>query len=113
MLKTKAVLLTLAVLFLGWIFLFQVIQPVSSSPLLGITLTPTLETPKATFTPIVPTKPPVPTLPPPPPGTTPEAPILIPVTGSDKSANLDGVINLGLIVAACGLIYVGLSKRKK
>lgn len=117
--KSKLVLLAAAILIVGWMLLFQGTQPASSSPLLGITLTPTRLVPQVTVTSTVapPTNTPVvhtpvvPTLPPP---THPQSTVvIIPVTGSIQSADMSGLANLGLVLLAFGLIVVGFSNRKK
>jgi hypothetical protein len=120
MFRVKFLLLSVVFLAFGWFVLFQGTQPVSSSPLLGITMTPTPETPKPTFTPVftktpdAPTRVPVVNTLPPPPHTitTPDSPLIIPVTGTDKSTNTNGLVNLGLVFLAFGLIAAGLSIRK-
>ena len=136
--KSKLVLLAATFMFLGWMLLFQGTQPASSSPLLGITLTPTRQVPQITITSTVvvptslptilaptaaaptaaaptvvtPTKTPVvATLPPP---SQPQStPVIIPITGSDHSVNMNGLVNLGLLFLALGLIMVGLISRKR
>jgi hypothetical protein len=121
MFRAKFLLLSVVLLAFGWFVLFQGTQPVSSSPLLGITMTPTQDQPKPTFTPVVPTRTPdaptkipvVNTLPPPPNTvTTPDSPLIIPVTGTDKSTNSNSLVNLGLVFLAFGLIAAGFSIRK-
>lgn len=109
MAKSKSVIFALVLFILGWFMLFQGTQPAGASPLLGITLTPTVITPtrqvpQVTLTPVVPT------LPPPQPQST---PVIIPVTGSDQSLDLNGLANLGLVFLALGLIVVGFSGRHK
>lgn len=103
--KSKFILFVAVFLILAWVILFQGTQSTSASPLLGITLTPTRVVPQITLTPVVPTLPP-----PPPPAST---PVIIPVTGSDQSLDLNGLANLGLVFLALGLIVVGFSGRHK
>jgi hypothetical protein len=40
-------------------------------------------------------------------------PFIIPVTGADRTVNVEGMINIGLVVVALGLIAVGLKSNKK
>jgi hypothetical protein len=112
MAKAKFVILSLVILAFGWMVLFQGIHPASSSPLLGFTVTPTPEQPKPTPTPKITTVPP--TLPPPlPPEVTPDSPLIIPVTGADKTASVDNVVNIGMVLLAFGLIAAGITIRKQ
>jgi hypothetical protein len=108
--KAKFYLLITVVFFMGWMIFVQGTQPASSSPLMGFTLTPTQVIVTLTSTPVrvTPTDP-ARTLPPPPQQT----PFIIPVTGTDRSINTEGVINIGLVLAAFGLIAAGLKTRKK
>jgi hypothetical protein len=111
MVQSKFFLFAIVLFVLGWFMLFQGTQPAGASPLLGITLTPTVITPtrqvpQVTLTPA----PVVPTLPPPQPQST---PVIIPVTGSDFSMPAGSLENLGLVLLAFGLIAAGLSGRKK
>jgi len=87
--KMKTIFAVFTVLALAWMFLFQAAQPVSSSPAMRITVTPSLP----------PTLPP--TLPPPPTVTNPP---LIPVTGTDQTG---GQADL-LIVGGVGLLMLGV-----
>jgi hypothetical protein len=111
--KAKFYLMIAVVFFMGWMIFVQGTQSASSSPLLGFTLTPT--TVIVTNTPFVPTEPVITptvhiiTLPPPPQQT----PFIIPVTGTDRSGSSDGVINIGLVLVAFGLIAAGLLTSKK
>jgi hypothetical protein len=116
--KAKLFVMISVVLFLGWMTFFQGTQPASSHPLFGFTLTPApsntpvvpTNTPvPPTNTPVVPTSPVVNTLPPPPQQT----PFIIPVTGTDRSGNMEGMINVGLVLVAFGLIAAGLKSYKK
>ena len=110
--KTKFALFAAALLIVGWL-LFSGTQPTSASPLLGITLTPTRFVPNVTLTPVPPTSVPPTSVPPtlpPPAQSTPG--FIIPVTGSDHVANVDGLISLGLVFVAAGLIAAGLAVRK-
>lgn len=109
MAKSKSVIFALVLFILGWFMLFQGTQPAGASPLLGITLTPTVITPtrqvpQVTLTPVVPT------LPPPQPQST---PVIIPVTGSDQSLPAGSLENLGLVLLAFGLIAAGVSGHRK
>ncbi len=104
--KSKSILILMGVLILAWVFLFQGTQTASSSPLLRITFTPS-----PTVTQTVPTvTQPVPTLPPPPIITNPP---LIPVTGTDKSANVDWLIVGGMGLLVLGVVGLAWPQKRK
>jgi hypothetical protein len=97
--KSKSIMILMGVLILAWVFLFQGTQTASSSPLLRITFTPS---PTVTQ--------PVPTLPPPPIITNPP---LIPVTGTDKSANVDWLIVGGVGLLVLGVVGLAWPQKRK
>jgi len=96
--KTKSIIISIFVLMLAWFLLFQAAQPVSSSPAMRITVTPSQP-------PTLPV-----TLPPPPTVTNPP---LIPVTGSDKSGSADLLIIGGLALLVIGVAGLAWPSKKK
>lgn len=97
--KTKSVLILAGLLILAWVFLFQGAQTASSSPLLRITLTPSLA-PTVTVV----------TLPPPP---VPTNPPLIPVSGSDKSSDGGWLIIGGVLLLTAGVVSLALPRKRQ
>lgn len=97
--KTKSLAILIGMLLLAWLVFFQGTQMASSSPLLRITLTP----PPATATKII-------TLPPPPTITNPP---LIPVTGTDKTANVDWLIVGGAALVLLGVVGLAWPQKRK
>lgn len=115
--KAKSIVLVLCVLAIGWMMLSLNTSVVHSSPLMGITLTPTSKPEQPTITPTVKVPditvtPQIPTVPAP--NNTPQSPELIPVTGADMAGEaLRSVFQVGLVALGLGLTALGLKGKRK